>query len=121
MLDPMTNKPIKFEAKVVGVQAPGVVAVNGAIISRALEDAMYEEGTKYYPAEQKELVYAIQTRFDKSKYTEDEIKAKLEEAGFVGITVTDMMGMIRTFFDVIMIVFTIFGGIVSPRGIHRYH
>lgn len=111
MLDPMTNKPIEFKAKVVGVQAPGVVAVNGSIISRALENAMYEEGAKYYPAEQKELVYAIQTRFDNSKYTEDEIKAKLKEAGFVGVTVSDMMGMIRTFFDVIMIVFTIFGGI----------
>lgn len=111
MLDTLTNKPIEFNAKVVGVQAPGVVAVNGSIISRALEDAMYEEGTKYYPAEQKELVYAIQTRFDNSKYTEAEIKAKLKDAGFVGLTVSDMMGMIRTFFDVIMIVFAIFGGI----------
>lgn len=111
MLDPVTNKPLNFNATVVGVQAPGVVAVNGAIISRALEDAMYEEGTKYYPAEQKELVYAIQTRFDKTKYTENEIKDKLKEEGFVGLTVSDMMGMIRTFFDVIMIVFTIFGGI----------
>lgn len=110
-LDPMTNKPVNFEATVVGVQAQGVVAVNGAIISRALEDAMYAEGTKYYPAEQQELVYAIQTRFDNSKYTEDEIKEKLKEAGFIGLTVSDMMGMIRTFFDVIMIVFTIFGGI----------
>lgn len=111
LTDPLTNKPISYNATVVGVQAPGVVAVNGAIMSRALEDAMYEETTKYYPAEQKELVYAIQTRFDNSKYTEDEIKAKLKEAGFVGLTVSDMMGMIRTFFDVIMIVFSIFGGI----------
>lgn len=111
LLDPMTNKPVKFQAKVVGVQAPGVVAVNGAIISRALEDAMFAEGTKYYPAEQKELAYAVQTRFDNEKYTEDEIKAILKENGFYGLTVSDMMGMIRTFFDVIMIVFTIFGGI----------
>lgn len=111
LTDPMTNKPVSYDATVVGVQAPGVVAVNGAIMSRALEDVMYEEATKYYPAEQKELVYAIQTRFDNTKYTEDEIKAKLKEAGFVGLTVSDMMGMIRTFFDVIMVVFTIFGGI----------
>jgi len=110
-LDPLTQKPIKFTAKVVGVQAPGVVAVNGAIISRALEDAMYEEGTKNYPAEQKELAYAVQTRFDTSKYTEEEIKQILRENGFYGVTVSDLMGMIRTFFDVIMIVFTIFGGI----------
>lgn len=111
MLDPATSKPLTFKATVVGVQAPGVVAVNSAIVSHALEEAMYEEGTKYYPSEQKELVYAIQTRFDNSKYTEAEIKEKLKENGFVGLTVSDMMGMIRTFFDVIMVVFTIFGGI----------
>lgn len=110
-LDPLTNKPIKFTAKVVGVQAPGVVAVNGAIISRALEDAMYKEGTKHYPTEQKELAYAVQTRFDTNKYTEEEIKQILKDNGFYGVTVSDLMGMIRTFFDVIMIVFTIFGGI----------
>lgn len=111
LLDTATQQPVTFKAKVVGVQAQGVVAVNGSLISRSLEDAMYEEGTKYYPAEQKELVYMIQTRFDNTKYTEDEIKAILEENGFTGLTVSDLMGMIRTFFDVIMIVFTIFGGI----------
>lgn len=111
MLDPMTNDPVTFKAKVVGVQAPGVVAVNGAVVSRALEDAMFDEGTKHYPEEQKNLAYAVQTRFDTSKYTEDEIKEILKENGFYGVTVSDMMGMIRTFFDAIMIVFTIFGGI----------
>lgn len=111
MLDPLTNKPVEFKAKIVGVQAQGVVAVNGTLISRSLEDALYNEGTKHYPSEQKELVYTIQTRFDNEKYTEDEIKQILEDNGFFGVTVSDMMGMIRTFFDVIMIVFTIFGGI----------
>lgn len=111
MLDPFTNQPMEFEAKVVGVQAQGVVAVNGSLISLALEDAMYEAGTKHYPAEQKELVYTVQTRFDTSKYTEEEIKKVLEENGFYAVGVSDMMGMIRTFFDVIMIVFGIFGGI----------
>ncbi len=111
ILDPVTNKPINYDVTVVGVQAPGVVAVNGAVISRALEDVMYADGTKNYPAEMKNLAYAIQTRFDTTKYTESEIKAILEENGFYGVTVSDMMGMIRTFFDVIMIVFTVFGGI----------
>ncbi len=110
-LDPLTNKPTNFNATVVGVQAKGVVAVNGAIISQALEDAMYQEGTKNYPAEQKELVYTIQTRFDNDRYTEAEIKQTLEDNGFYGVTVSDMMGSIRTFFDVIMIIFMIFGGI----------
>lgn len=110
-LDPMTNKPISFEATVVGVQATGVVAVNGALISQALEEAMYKEGTKNYPATQEEMAYAVQTRFDNNKYTEEEIKQVLEENGFSGVTVSDLMGSIRTFFDVIMVVFMIFGGI----------
>lgn len=109
--DPVTNKTADFEATVVGVQAGGVVAVNGTLINPALEEAMYAEVTKNYPAEQKEMAYAVQTRFDNTKYTESEIKQILEDNGFYGITVSDMMGTIRTFFDVIMIVFTIFGGI----------
>lgn len=111
MLDPLTNKPLTFDAKVTGVQAKGVVAVNGTVINPALETAMYDAGTKHYPAEQKELAYAVQARFDNSKYTEAEIKQILEDNGFYGMTISDLMGTIRTFFDVIMIVFTIFGGI----------
>ncbi len=111
VVDPVTKKPKTFTAKIVGVQAKGVVAVNGSIINPALETAMYDEATKHYPAEQKDAVYAVQTRFDTSKYTETEIKDILQENGFYGMTVSDMMGAIRTFFDVIMVVFTIFGGI----------
>lgn len=111
VLDPATKKPVTFKAKVVGVQAKGVVAVNGSVVNPALETAMYDTITKYYPAEQKNLAYAVQTRFDNEKYTEQEIKDILRENGFYGMTVSDMMGAIRTFFDVIMIVFTIFGGI----------
>lgn len=109
--DMATQKFKTFNATVVGVQAPGVVAVNGAIVTTALEDALYDVNAKYYPAEQQESVYQIQTKFDTSKYTEDEIKALLKEHGFVGWTVSDMMGMIRSFFNVIITVFTIFGGI----------
>lgn len=111
VLDPVTKTETKFLVEVVGVQAKGVVAVNGAIISRVLEDAIYQDMTKNYPANTPETVYAVQTRFDTSKYTESEIKQILEDNGFYGMTVSDMMGAIRTFFDVIMIVFTIFGGI----------
>lgn len=111
IMDPVTKKPLTYKVKVVGVQAKGVVAVNGSIINPALENAMYDAITKYYPTDQKDRAYAVQTRFDTNKYTEAEIKAILEENGFYGFTVSDMMGAIRTFFDIIMIVFTIFGGI----------
>lgn len=115
VLDSITKKPTSFTAKVVGVQAKGVVAVNGTIISRQLEDdlveAYYATMLKSQPRDQLFRPYAVQARFDTSKYTEQEIKDLLAENGFYGMTVSDMMGAIRTFFDVIMIVFTIFGGI----------
>lgn len=111
VLDPVTNKELSYNAKVVGVQAKGVVAVNGAVISRALEDKIYADITKNYPPEMKDTAYMVQARYDTNKYTEKEIKQSLEDNGFYGATVSDMMGTIRSFFDVIMVVFTIFGGI----------
>ncbi len=111
ILDPITKQPISYQAKVVGVQAQGVVAASGTIINPVLENAMYDEITKLYPAEQKEAAYSVEARFDTSKYTEQEIKDILKENGFYGLTVSDLMGTIHTFFDVITIVFNIFGGI----------
>lgn len=111
VLDPVTNEAKSYNAKVVGVQAKGVVAVNGSIVSRALEDAIYNDITKNYPPEMRDTAYMVQARYDTARYTESEIKQELKNAGFYGITVSDMMGAIRSFFDVIMIVFTIFGGI----------
>ncbi len=110
-IDPNTKKATNYDVKVVGVQAQGVVAVNGSVINLALEDAIFNEATKNYPPEYAEQAYVVQARYDNEKYTEDEIKQLLEDNDFYGITVSDMMGTIRTFFDVIMVVFTIFGGI----------
>lgn len=107
----ITNIETSFAATVVGVQARSVVLVNGAVISHALEDALVEASTAGYPEEMKNIVYMVQARFDAEKYTESEIKDILEEHGFYGATISDMMGAIRSFFDVIMVVFTIFGGI----------
>lgn len=109
--DPVTDQITNFKATVVGVQAPGVIAVNGAAVSPALADAIYAENTKYYPPAQADAAYLIQARFDTSRFTEAEIKQALEDHGYTGLTVSDIMGMVRSFFDVIMVVFSIFGGI----------
>lgn len=109
--DPVTDQITNFKATVVGVQAPGVIAVNGAAVSPALADVIYAENTKYYPPAQADATYLIQARFDTSRFTEAEIKQALEDHGYTGLTVSDIMGMIRSFFDVIMVVFSIFGGI----------
>lgn len=110
----ITNSWVKIQAEVVGVEANGVVSSSiGAIVSQALYNALFDAVYAGYPAEYRDNLpqYYVLATYDNARFSEDEIKDKLEETGFVGLTMSDMMGMIRTFFDVIMIVFTIFGGI----------
>lgn len=101
-----------FTAEVVGVEANGIVSSQfGMLLSRALYDEMYEFATKYYPADYEAPTYYVMATFDNNRFSEDEIKQIISDAGYSAWTINDMMGVIRTFFDVIMIVFTIFGGI----------
>lgn len=109
--DPFTGKFTEFKAKVAGVQASGIVAFNGNAVTKQLEDKLAEVYNQYYTAEQRDTYAAVQTSFDTTKYTEDEIKQKLSDAGYSAMTINDMVGMIKTFFDVILVVFGIFGGI----------
>ncbi len=110
--DEFTDTFKEFEAEVVGVEANGIVSSQfGMLLSRALYDEMYAFATKHYPADYKAPTYYIMATFDNKRFTEDEIKQIIKDAGYSAWTINDMMGTIRTFFDVIMIVFTIFGGI----------
>lgn len=102
----------EFKAEVVGVEANGIVSSQfGMLLSRALYDEMYTFATKYYPANYEAHTYYVMATFDNTRFTEDEIKQAISDAGYYAWTINDMMGVIRTFFDVIMIVFSIFGGI----------
>ncbi len=104
----------KINAEVVGVEANGIVSSSmGAIISRALYDQLFDAVYAHLPASYKDNLptYYVMATFDNEKFTEDEIKQEVADAGYFAWTVTDMMGTIRSFFDVIMVVFNIFGGI----------
>jgi len=109
--DEVTGKVKEFKAKVIGVQAPGVVAFNGAAGTKQLVKEVKDEVEKYYPEAKRNTYYAITARFDNSKYTESEIKQILEDNGFEGMTVSDMSGMIHVFFDAMSVILNIFGGI----------
>ncbi len=110
--DEFNNTFKEFKAEVVGVEANGLVSSQfGMLLSRALYDEMYAFATKYYPEDYEAPTYYIMATFDNSRFSENEIKQIISEAGYSAWTINDMMGVIRTFFDVIMIVFTIFGGI----------
>lgn len=104
----------KIPVEVVGVEANGIVSSSmGAIISRALYDKMFDIMYQHLPAAYKENLptYYVMATFDNERFTEDEIKQNIADAGYFAWTVSDMMGTIRSFFDVIMVVFNVFGGI----------
>ncbi|MFV0485241.1 MAG: ABC transporter permease [Candidatus Saccharimonadales bacterium] len=107
--DPVTLEYTDFEAEVVGVQAPGIITQNSAIISKSLSNAIYDENTKYYPESMKDQSYALQAEFKYKDYTVEEVKEQLDSVGLTGMTVDDMVGTFKAFFDIIITVFNIFG------------
>jgi len=112
----VTGEWSKIDVEVVGVEANSIVTSSlGAIMSRAFYDELadvYYSGYGY-PADYKDNLpkYYIMATYDTSRFSEDEIKQIINDAGYEAWTVSDMMGMIKTFFDAIMVVFTIFGSI----------
>jgi len=109
VLDEYTRNEKTFEAKVTGVIAPGVVSMGQQYTNNKLADDIYEENTKYYPEEIKSQTFAVAANYDYEKYSADEIKDKLEDIGLSAMTIEDIIGTIKSFFDVILTVFKIFG------------
>lgn len=109
VVDAYTHQTTEFKAKVVGVVAPGVVTLGYAYTNTALANAIYAENTKYYPESQKNVIYAVTASYDYKKYSSAQIKDQLATIGLSGMTITDIVGQVKTFFDVIVSVFNIFG------------
>lgn len=107
--DPVTKELVSFPATIVGVQAPSVIGGGAMIINTPLNLKLYEENTKYLPTVEKNKIYTIAAEYDYNKYTADEIKSELDKIGLTGITIDDIMGQIKSFFDVVITIFTIFG------------
>lgn len=98
------------KATITGVMAPGVLSFGGgARVNPALNDALYDLQMEGVPDSIKDKAYFVTAYVNPDKV--DEIKIELEKLGFSGMTVDDEAGMIRTFFDVILVVFNIFGAI----------
>ncbi len=109
VVDEYTHTEKIFETKVVGIIAPGVVSMGQQYTNNKLADDIYEENTKYYPEEVKNQTLAVAVNFDFENYSVDKIKDELDEIGLSAMTVEDIIGTIKTFFDVILTVFKIFG------------
>ncbi|MBR2588968.1 ABC transporter permease [Candidatus Saccharibacteria bacterium] len=97
------------KAKVIGVQAPGILSVSGDLhINEALDSKLYELAMENVPESSIQNFIAV-GNVEPDKL--DSVREKFREIGYEFITIDDTVGMIRTFFDVILIVFNIFGGI----------
>ena len=101
----------EVRAKIVGVQAPGILTMDGDLhINEKLDAELYRLAMDGVPAETaaKSNIIAV-GNVDPEKL--DSVREKFREIGYEFITIDDTVGMIRTFFDVILVVFNIFGGI----------
>lgn len=97
------------KAKIVGVQAPGVLTMDGDLhINQILDNKLYDLSMENVPASSIQNYIAV-GNVDPAKM--DNIREEFKKIGYDFITVNDAVSMIRTFFDAILIVFNIFGGI----------
>ena len=111
VVDQYTQQTTEFEAKIVGVVAPSVVTLGFNYLNNVLANKIYDENTKYYPAEEKEKIYTVTATYDYENYTPEEVQEALEEIGLAGMTLEDIIGAIKSFFDIMASVLTIFGTI----------
>lgn len=108
--DNYTQKITEFPAKIVGIQAPGVVMV-GAMINSSLNQALHRENTKYYPDAQKSAVYMLTATYDYKNHSAAEVSDALAKLHLSSMTIKDIVGQIKVFFDAILSILRIFGGI----------
>ncbi|MBQ3352094.1 ABC transporter permease [Candidatus Saccharibacteria bacterium] len=97
------------KAKIVGVQAPGVLTMDGDLhINQILDNKLYSLSMENVPESSVQNYIAV-GNVDPAKM--DKIREEFKKIGYDFITVSDAVSMIRTFFDAILVVFNIFGGI----------
>ena len=96
------------DVKVTGTQAPGILSMGGSRASVSLWNRINEIN---YAGMPKESNRSLQVTADVEPEKIEEVKKALEEIGLKAMSVDDEVGMFKTFFDAILIVLNIFGGI----------
>ena len=96
------------EAKIVGIQAPGIMSMAGSRANLSLWNRINEINNENMPEENNRATGAT-ADVDPEKV--DEIKGKLKDLGLTAMSVEDEVGQIKTFFDAVLAILTIFGGI----------
>lgn len=97
-----------LDVKVSGTQAPGILSMGGSRANLTLWNRINAINYEGMPAETNRSYQATaDVEPDKIK----DVQKDLEEIGLKAMSVEDEVGMFQSFFDAILIVFNIFGGI----------
>ena len=96
------------EVEIVGIQAPGILSMTGARANIALWNKINEINNDGIPAENNR---AIQATADVDPDKAEDIKKAMADLGLTAMTVDDEVGQIKTFFDAMLAVLSLFGGI----------
>jgi putative ABC transport system permease protein len=101
------------EAKVVGVLNKSIINMGRSYINDALKNDIVDVLYAHMPDSYKDMTMFATAEWDVNLGDEglSKIKDDLEKLGFSGMTLDDEIGMMKAFFDAIILVFTIFGGI----------
>jgi putative ABC transport system permease protein len=107
----ITKQITEVEAIISGVQQKTVISMGRAAVNRALFEKINDVVMAGMPAEARDQVYYVTAEFDPNLSADEvqAIKDQLKEIGFVGLTVSDQVGMVKDFFDAITTILTIFG------------
>ena len=97
-----------LDVKVSGTQAPGILSMGGSRANLSFWNRVNEINYEGMPAETNRS-YQATADVDPEKI--DYVKEELEKIGLKAMSVDDEVGMFKVFFDAILIVFNIFGGI----------
>jgi putative ABC transport system permease protein len=101
------------EAKVVGVLNKSIINMGRSYINDTLKNDIVDVLYAYMPESYRDMTMFATAEWDVNLGDAglDKIKDELGKLGFSGMTMEDEIGMIKSFFDAIILVFTIFGGI----------
>ncbi|MDR2063890.1 MAG: FtsX-like permease family protein [Candidatus Nomurabacteria bacterium] len=101
------------EVKVVGVLNKSIINMGRSWVNVAAETEILDVLYAHMPESYRNMVMFATAEWDSSLGDEglEKIKDDLDALGFTGMTFEDQVGMIKSFFDAIILVFTIFGGI----------
>ena len=110
----VTQQTSEAEVKIVGVQNASVVGMGSAWMNDKAGGLIEDITMAGLPEEYRSQANAIVAQLDDDHIDEEaaqEVKDKLEEMGYSSMTLTDTVSMIKSFFDAITTVLTIFGAI----------